>query len=150
MLIGFSSIRTRTLIPTGQSATRRRNPIRNFAGKTISIVSRNLGTWIAGESDSVVVPFYRQLEQLLKRYCHLERRPYQTQREFAIEAGLEISRRLPDESGSGISAVLRQITDAFYQARFATIPLDKNTADDIENQIRNLEKQLKDSAKYAK
>ena len=148
MLIGFSSLRTRTARQSGRKGTRSRNPIREFAGRTVSIVSRNLGTWIAGEdATTTVVPFYRQLERLLKKYFNLQRQPYQTHREFALQAGSVIASRLPDESASGIQKILQQVTDAYYQVRFATIPLDKNTADNIENQIRSLEKQLKDSGK---
>ena len=62
------------------------------------------------------IPFYRQCEMLQKKYLGTERKPSQTQREFARQAGSVILQKVDDESlGTGMAGCCPQVTDAFYQ-----------------------------------
>ncbi len=83
------------------------------------------------------VDFYRQLELLLAR-LGLQRRPGQTQREFASAV----------EQQEGLSPAmdmhLRRITDAFYRVRFGGASLDKDETQAIQHALTFVEAQLAD------
>ncbi len=127
------------------AARRKKGSIREMIGRAISAVSGDLGQWIAGEgSVTKIVPFYRRLEKFLKSQFGLQRKSSQTQREFAHEASAFISGQTSTESfRPQISALLQTATDAFYQARFGSIPLDNQAVKDIENQLRQFEQHFK-------
>ncbi len=145
LLIGYYSLRTQSLAPTARRSIPQANPVRRWTGKFVGVFSRDLGRRISGQPEGApTIPFYRQCEMLLKKYWGLERQPSQTQREFARQAGSVILQKVDDEAlKSGIADLLPQVTDAFYQARFANTPLDREVIAGLENQMRDMEHQLK-------
>ena len=69
--------------------------------------------------------------------CGLIRRPSQTQREFAREAGLRLAASPHLKCLAGLPAT---IADAFYQVRFGGRPLDGDRAEAIAEALLALER----------
>jgi transglutaminase-like putative cysteine protease len=84
------------------------------------------------------VEFYARLLELLARWG-LERRPEQTQREFAAAAAARLA-ALP--VGAEITAIPRQIVEVFYRVRFGGATLDNNEIQEIEQALTTLEKSV--------
>ena len=139
------------LWPTIQSRSKKESKsqtsITSIVGKALvnaaATFSPKLAQWIGGEKITTV-PFYEKFEQILNRHLGLNRGPEQTQSEFAQSASNRISSKISDtQQLQPINQILSNVTDAFYQARFSSIPLDKLALNDIENQIQSLEQILK-------
>lgn len=119
-----------------------RGTVRNFLARAASFFSPRLAELVGGNPTRKVV-FYEKFERMLKRHLDLERMPDQTQLEFANLASTRIARQVADPTDwKPVENICQQVTNAFYQARFSSIPLDKVAVDDIENQILNLDKIL--------
>ena len=139
------------LWPSWQSRPRSQSPrkfsIANSVQAAIvnmtSTFSPKLAQWLNGKSTNTV-PFYEKFEQVLNRHLGLQREPEQTQSEFAQSVANQVSTQIADsEQLQPICKILNNVIEAFYQARFSSIPLDKPAVADIENQIQNLEQILK-------
>ncbi|MHB8900498.1 MAG: transglutaminase TgpA family protein [Thermoguttaceae bacterium] len=81
------------------------------------------------------VAFYRRLEALLARRG-LRRRPGQTHREFAHDAGL----RLADGQGGLAQSAALLVTEAFYDVRFGGGRLDSVRMERVEQALHDLER----------
>jgi hypothetical protein len=81
------------------------------------------------------VEFYRRLEQLLAR-IGCERRPSQTQREFAVEAGHSLADASPAANAVDIPA---RIVDYFYRVRFGQQPLAPVEQREVEDFLRSVD-----------
>lgn len=88
------------------------------------------------------IAFYRRLETLLARRG-LHRRPAQTHREFAIDAG----RYLANGESKQAEAAALLVTDAFYQVRFGGEHLDNVRMQRVEQALHDLEKTASGRAK---
>lgn len=122
-----------------------KNGVRQWLGQAISLVSAQLGDRIQyGRRRRADVKFYNRLEKILKQNLGLQRRPCQTQQEFAVEIGQRLVPLATDDfRDDQIARMLQTITSAFYQARFSSIPLDNHAITDIENQLQKFEQTLK-------
>jgi hypothetical protein len=69
----------------------------------------------------------------------MERRPEQTQREFAAAAAARLA-ALP--GGAEITAIPRQIVEVFYRVRFGGATLDNDEMQEIEQALTTLEKSV--------
>ena len=81
------------------------------------------------------IAFYRRLETLLARRG-LHRRPAQTHREFAVDAG----RFLADGESEHAKDAALLVTDAFYRVRFGGEHLDNVRMQRVEQALHDLEK----------
>ncbi len=88
------------------------------------------------------IAFYRRLETLLARRG-LHRRPAQTHREFAIDAG----RYLANGESKQAEAAALLVTDAFYRVRFGGEHLDNVRMQRVEQALHDLEKTASGRAK---
>ena len=124
-----------------------KNPLRRFIGSALSLVAPAIGTRLRfGQPLGKQVRFYQQYEKILKKHLGIERRASQTHREFAAETNQRLMPMESDEFGSEqMSSLIEQVTTAFYQIRFGSIPLDNNTVADIENQLHKFDQALKKS-----
>jgi hypothetical protein len=80
------------------------------------------------------VEFYRRLERLLAR-LGLTRAPWQTQREFALEAGRTL---LASTGRPQLAGLPEQITEAFYDVRFGATALDNCRVEAVERALAML------------
>ena len=147
MLLFFGSLRNRTLRRRVSRAGESDLALgASWFSRAIATISPSLAQWIDRRTEKATIPFYVQMEKIIHRYFGLRRSPELTQKEFAQTALSTIS---ASNSESHIvetaENVLQNVTDAFYKARFSSIPLDNSTIDNIENQLQNLEQILKQS-----
>jgi hypothetical protein len=87
-------------------------------------------------SERSSVEFYRRLETILARHG-LTRAPQQTQREFALQAGVSLAQ------ATGMAPLAKlplEIADAFYCVRFGDTMLDASLAETIKAALAELNK----------
>ncbi len=94
-------------------------------------------------SETIEVPFYARLEDLLARHGPwgegMVRRSGQTQREFATEAGDRLARVADNIADDDRLASLPGcVVEAFYRVRFGRRPLDKTEAETVERALDRL------------
>jgi len=82
------------------------------------------------------IEFYRRFETLLARQG-LFRATGQTQREFAVAAGLRLARQSGEPHWTGLPLV---VADAFYRVRFGRQPLDNPDSQAVEHVLGELTK----------
>ena len=130
---------------TAPSRKRRKNmgnPIRKWIGSALSRLAPELGHRIQfGRSKpSLEIRFYQQLERILNNHLGLQRQANQTHREFAIQSSQALfplsNEQWPHDQ---IAGLLNRVTNAFYQVRFGSIPLDHETIAELENQLKALD-----------
>lgn len=84
------------------------------------------------------VDFYERFLRLC-RARGLDRRPTQTQREFALEVCAELQQ---STDGGGLRQFPVELTDAFYEVRFGERELDGHRAERIDRELTRLESAL--------
>ena len=126
-----------------QSSATNQKMFQGVFARALSAVSPKLARWLAGSRPDEIA-FYQKFESIVCKYTGLNRSPDQTQWEFSDAVRECVADQMPDcMQTAPINEILQRVTEAFYQARFSPIPLDKTAVDDIENQIQTLDKLLK-------
>ena len=109
-------------------------------GGAISLVAPRLGRIVSGDmGDYKRVDFYERFLKILKSQG-IQRKPAETQLEFASGAGKHFAEYPEQEK---ISELLQEITSFFYRVRFGDNELSREQQQEIETSIQQFENAIK-------
>ncbi len=113
-----------------------------FVSRRAAMGLRRLWRYLFGQSYASrdVIAFYERFRKIC-RARGLVRERTQTQREFVAGVDRSLNSLL---ASAGLAAFPRQLVDTFYEVRFGGVPLDAETAIELDENLTRLEQSLKD------
>lgn len=111
--------------------------MRSFLGRTLSLVSPKLGSWVSGQvpNQRIVVAFYERFASLLKKH-NLRREQTQTQLEFASDVAASFDEPTKRDE---VQKLVDLITGRFYRVRFGGKELNNEEIKQVDDALQRLE-----------
>ena len=116
--------------------------LRQILASAISLISPQLGNMVSGQESGRKIDFYQRFARIMKDHG-LERRPAQTQLEFAQSIGEHFGNHAEAES---IAGALTSVVNSFYKVRFADAELNQDERQAVDSSLDILESRLRERA----